>query len=172
MTFTTEDSAEPLIGWVVDCAVYVDGERLHGEFGCADALAEVRRRRHGFVWVGLYEPDKEQMKGIADTFGLHELAVADAVHAHQRPKLDRYGDALFMVFKTVRYVEHESPTTANEIVESSDLMAFLGKDFIVTVRHGCDSGQGDPAADPPTCARSLPGRRSSRCRPWWPVCTG
>lgn len=143
MTSTTEDSAEPLIGWVVDCAVYVDGERLPGEYGCADAITEVRRRRDGFVWIGLYEPDREQMQGIAGTFGLHELAVEDAVHAHQRPKLDRYGDALFMVFKTVRYVEHESPTTANEIVESGDLMAFLGKDFIVTVRHGDHSGLGE-----------------------------
>jgi magnesium transporter len=80
---------------------------------------------------------------VADTFGLHELAVEDAVHAHQRPKLDRYEDMLFMVVKTVRYVEHESPTTANEIVESGEIMAFLCEDFIVTVRHGDHSGLGE-----------------------------
>ncbi|HEY0448505.1 magnesium and cobalt transport protein CorA [Actinophytocola sp.] len=125
---------------VIDCAVYVNGERLPGHFSHADAVAEVRRRRDGFVWIGLYEPDEGQIQGIADTFGLHELAVEDAVTAHQRPKLDRYEETLFMVLKTVRYIAHESPTTANEIVETGEIMAFLGKDFIVTVRHGRHSG--------------------------------
>jgi magnesium transporter len=107
--------------------------------GCGDyveALAAVRARGEGFVWVGLYEPDFTQVRAVADTFGLHELAVEDVVHAHQRPKLERYGHTLFMVLKTVRYVEHESPTTTNEIVETGEIMAFLGEDFIVTVRHG------------------------------------
>jgi magnesium transporter len=121
---------------VVDCAVYVDGTRLPDTENYTDAIAEVRHRREGFVWIGLLEPDAEQLQGVAETFGLHELAVEDAVCAHQRPKLDRYEDSLFMVLKTVTYVEHESPTTANEIVESGEIMAFLGKDFIVTVRHG------------------------------------
>jgi magnesium transporter len=122
---------------VVDCAVYVDGHRLPGDWSYGDAIVEVRRRRgEGFVWIGLLEPDLEQLQGLAETFGLHELAVEDAVCAHQRPKLDRYDDSLFMVLKTVRHVENESPTTANEIVESGEIMAFLGKDFIVTVRHG------------------------------------
>jgi magnesium transporter len=130
----------PLSAYVVDCAVYVDGERLSGRWSHAEAIAEVRRRGSGFVWIGLHEPDAEQIQGVAETFGLHELAVEDAVHAHQRPKLDRYEDTLFMVLKTVRYVEHESPSTANEIVETGQLMAFLGKDFIITVRHGNHSG--------------------------------
>lgn len=133
----------PTSSWIVDCALYVDGERLPGYRGHAEAMAEVRRRGEGFVWIGLYEPDAEQIQGIADTFGLHELAVEDAVHAHQRPKLDHYQDMLFMVFKTVRYVEHESPTTANEIVESGEIMAFIGTDFAVTVRHGDHSGLGE-----------------------------
>jgi magnesium transporter len=121
---------------VIDCAVYVDGQRLPGSWSHADAVAEVRKRRDGFVWIGLLEPDEQQIQGVADTFGLHELAVEDAVTAHQRPKLDRYEETMFMVLKTVRYVEHESPTTANEIVETGEIMAFLGKNFIVTVRHG------------------------------------
>lgn len=121
---------------VIDCAVYVDGQRLPGHWTHSEAVAEVRRRREGFVWIGLFEPDEEQIQGVADTFGLHELAVEDAVQAHQRPKLDRYEETLFMVLKTVRYIEHESPTTANEIVETGEIMAFIGKDFIVTVRHG------------------------------------
>ncbi|OLF16426.1 magnesium/cobalt transporter CorA [Actinophytocola xanthii] len=125
---------------VIDCAVYVDGTRLPGRFSHIEAIAEVRRRRDGFVWIGLFEPDEEQIQGIAETFGLHELAVEDAVTAHQRPKVDRYDDTLFMVLKTVRYIAHESPTTANEIVETGEIMAFLGKSFIVTVRHGQHSG--------------------------------
>src|SRR5882762_8254149 len=126
----------PLSAYVVDCAVYVDGKRLDGRFSHVDAINEVRDRGDGFVWIGLFEPDEEQIQGIAETFGLHELAVEDAVCAHQRPKLERYDETLFMVLKTVRYIEHESPTTANEIVETGEIMAFVGKDFVVTVRHG------------------------------------
>jgi magnesium transporter len=69
-------------------------------------------------------------------FGLHELAVEDAVNAHQRPKLERYDDTLFMVLKTVCYVGHAQPTTANEIVETGEIMVFVGTDFVITVRHG------------------------------------
>ena len=130
----------PLSAYVVDCGVYVDGARLPGRWTHTEAVAEVRRRGEGFVWIGLHEPDERQIQGVAETFGLHELAVEDAVQAHQRPKLERYGENLFMVLKTVRYVEHESPTTANEIVESGEIMVFLGRDYVVTVRHGKHSG--------------------------------
>ena len=129
----------PLSAYVVDCAVYVDGERLPGRFTHDRALAEVRRRDAGFVWIGLHEPDADQITGIADVFGLHELAVEDAVHAHQRPKLERYDDTLFMVLKTVRYCGPE----AQEVVETGELMAFLGRDFVITVRHGDHSGLHD-----------------------------
>ncbi len=152
---------------VIDCAVYVDGERLPGVWSHADAVAEVRKRRDGFVWIGLFEPDEEQIQGVADTFGLHELAVEDAVTAHQRPKLDRYEETLFMVLKTVRYIEHESPTTANEIVETGEIMAFLGKNFIVTVRHGKHSGLGAAARGAGVRARPAAdraGRRAARDR--------
>ncbi|UVS77165.1 magnesium and cobalt transport protein CorA [Actinokineospora sp. UTMC 2448] len=130
----------PLSAYVVDCGVYVDGTRLPGRWTHTEAVAEVRSRGEGFVWIGLHEPDEHQIQGVAETFGLHELAVEDAVHAHQRPKLERYDENLFMVLKTLRYVEHESPTTANEIVESGEIMVFLGKDYVVTVRHGKHSG--------------------------------
>ncbi|ASR38948.1 magnesium transporter [Prauserella marina] len=130
----------PLSAYVVDCGMYIDGVRQQGERTPAEAISEVRKRGEGFVWIGLHQPDAEQIQDIADLFGLHELAVEDAVHAHQRPKLERYDDTLFMVFRTVRYVEHQSPTTANEIVESGELMAFLGTDFIITVRHGNHAG--------------------------------
>ena len=121
---------------MVACGIYVDGVEVPGQWSPGDAVAEVRERGTGFVWIGLFEPDEEQMRDTAEAFGLHPLAVEDAVHAHQRPKLENYGDNLFMVFKTVRYVEHESPTTANEIVESGEIMVFLGRDYVVTVRHG------------------------------------
>ena len=88
------------------------------------------------MWIGLHEPDEHQMQAVADVFGLHELAVEDAVHAHQRPKLERYDKTLFMVLKTVNYVEHESVAKAREIVETGEIMVFVGADFVVTVRHG------------------------------------
>jgi magnesium transporter len=130
----------PLSAYVVNCGIYRDGKRVPGRWTHAEAIAEVRKHDEGFVWIGLHEPDAEQITGIADTFGLHELAVEDAVQAHQRPKLERYDETLFMVLKTVRFVEHDSPDATNEIVETGELMAFLGKDFIVTVRHGNHSG--------------------------------
>src|SRR5262245_20838722 len=75
----------PLSAYIVDCAIYVDGERLSGRWSHDAAIEEVRRRGEGFVWIGLHEPTDEQINGIAETFGLHELAVEDAVNAHQRP---------------------------------------------------------------------------------------
>ncbi len=133
----------PLSAYVVDCAVYLDGERLPGRWTHEEAIAEVRERGEGFAWIGLHEPTEDQINGIAETYGLHELAVEDAVHAHNRPKLERYDETLFMVLKTVRYVGHSDPTAATEIVETGEVMAFLGRDFVVTVRHGRHSGLRD-----------------------------
>lgn len=156
----------PLSAYVVDCAVYVGGKRVPGRWTHIEAIKEVRKRHEGFVWIGLHEPDADQIQGIAETFGLHELAVEDALEAHQRPKLERYDDTLFLVVKTVRYVEHESPTTANEIVETGELMVFLGRDFVITVRHGNHLGwpgravswtttpSGCSSARPRSCTRS------------------
>ncbi|MBT0568457.1 magnesium and cobalt transport protein CorA [Williamsia sp. CHRR-6] len=121
---------------VVDCAVYVDGVRQSGRRGYAEALNEVRTSGQGFVWVGLHAPDDRQMEGVAETFELHELMVEDAVHAHQRPKLERYDDTQFIVLRTVNYVEHESLTAAKEVVETGEIMIFVGRDFVITVRHG------------------------------------
>ncbi|MFI9509272.1 magnesium and cobalt transport protein CorA [Nocardia sp. NPDC052566] len=120
---------------IVDCGVYVDGRRLPGRFTHKDALAEVRNRGAGFVWVGLHDPDEGQMTDIADTFGLHALAVEDAVKAHQRPKLERYDDTLVLVMRTVAYLEHELHSVS-EIVETGEIMVFTAPEFVVTVRHG------------------------------------
>ncbi|QYX77674.1 magnesium and cobalt transport protein CorA [Streptomyces akebiae] len=125
---------------VVDCAVYRDGARVSFERNLTphEAIRQVRRDG-GFVWIGLHEPSEAEFSGIAAEFGLHPLAVEDAVHAHQRPKLERYDDTLFTVFKTIHYVEHDELTATSEVVESGEVMCFTGRDFFITVRHG---GQG------------------------------
>ncbi|MBK3583875.1 magnesium and cobalt transport protein CorA [Streptomyces microflavus] len=125
---------------VVDCAVYRDGSRLEGTTAPTphEAMLQVREEG-GFAWIGLHEPTEEEFAGIAREFGLHPLAVEDAVHAHQRPKLERYDDTLFTVFKTIHYVEHAELTATSEVVETGEVMCFTGRDFVITVRHG---GQG------------------------------
>ncbi len=134
----------PVARAMVDCGVYADGKRLPGKYTHAAALAKVheleRAGTEAFVWIGLHEPDEHQMQAVADVFCLHELTVEDAVHAHQRPKLERYDDTLFLVLKTVNYVEHLSVALAREIVETGEIMVFVGRDFVVTVRHGEHSG--------------------------------
>lgn len=119
--------------------MYVEGLRLPGHFTPSAALGEVRARGEGFVWLGLRDPDAAYMSGIAKTFGLHPLAVEDAVKAHQRPKLDRYDDTLVTVMRSVAYVEHELHSVS-EIVETGEILIFTGPDFTVAVRHGEHSG--------------------------------
>jgi magnesium transporter len=137
----------PVSGAMVDCGVYVDGVRLPGAYSHADARAKVQEIQQTgqdtFVWIGLHEPDEHQMQDVAEVFGLHPLAVEDAVHAHQRPKLERYDDNLFLVLKTVNYVPHDSVFLAREIVETGEIMIFVGRDFVVTVRHGEHGGLAD-----------------------------
>lgn len=119
---------------VVDCAVYVDGERLPGRYSPASALTAAHEHG-GFVWLGLHDPDDTQMAEIAETFGLHALAVEDAVQAHQRPKLERYDRTVVMVMRTVAYREHELHSVS-EIVETGELLIFIATDFVIAVRHG------------------------------------
>jgi magnesium transporter len=126
---------------VVDCAVYVDGVR-QGPVAPEDAL-EQARARGGFVWLGMYEPPEEELSAISAQYGLHPLAVEDAVYAHQRPKLEHYDEALFMVLKTARYVEHEQLTATSEVVDTGEVMVFLGANYVITVRHGEHSGLTD-----------------------------
>ena len=129
---------------LIDCGVYVEGHRLSGKYTYAAALSRVREielaEHEAFVWIGLHEPDESQMQDVAEVFGLHPLAVEDAVVAHQRPKLERYDETLFLVLKTVNYVAHESVVLAREIVETGEVMVFVGKDFVITVRHGEHGG--------------------------------
>ncbi|WP_328719561.1 magnesium and cobalt transport protein CorA [Streptomyces sp. NBC_00247] len=125
---------------VVDCAVYRDGRRMEASACQTPHEAMLRvREGGGFAWIGLHEPTEAEFAVIAREFGLHPLAVEDAVHAHQRPKLERYDDTLFTVFKTIHYVEHAELTATSEVVETGEVMCFTGRDFVITVRHG---GQG------------------------------
>lgn len=137
----------PLSRALVDCGVYVDGVRLPGVYTAADAQAKVRELtetgQDAFVWIGLHEPDENQMQDVAEVFGLHPLAAEDAVHAHQRPKLERYDETLFLVLKTVNYVPHESVVLAREVVETGEVMIFVGSRFVITVRHGEHGGLAD-----------------------------
>jgi magnesium transporter len=128
---------------VVDCAVYAEGRRLPGDWSYELALERVRRAGTGFVWIGTHEPDEVELAGLAGRFDLHPLAVEDAIQAHQRPKLERYDDMLFVVLKTVRYVRSDQPTDDSEIVETGEIMVFLGRDFVITVRHGEHGGLHD-----------------------------
>ena len=129
---------------LIDCGVYVEGHRLSGKYTYAAALSRVREielaGHEAFVWIGLHEPDQRQMQDVAEVFGLHPLAVEDAVLAHQRPKLERYDETLFLVLKTVNYVPHESVVLAREIVETGEVMVFVGADFVITIRHGGHGG--------------------------------
>src|SRR5690242_1336446 len=82
---------------VVDCGLYVDGQREPGEFSPDEALREACERDNAFVWLGLHEPSEGEMTDIAHTYGLHELSVEDAVKAEQRPKLEQFGAVQFLV---------------------------------------------------------------------------
>ncbi len=121
---------------IVDCAVYGDGRRLDRSRAVEGLRAEAAGIG-GFAWVGLVSPTAEEFEAVALEFDLHELAAEDAVRAHQRPKLEVYGDTLFLVVKTVRYLGHE------EVVDVGEVMAFVGDDFVITVRHGEAGGLGD-----------------------------
>ena len=123
---------------VVDCAVYVDGRR-QAPVPPDEALAAAEAQG-GYVWLGLYEPTEAELSAIGDRYGLHPLAVEDAVYAHQRPKLEHYDDALFMVLKTATYVEHERLTATSEVVDTGEVMVFLGRNYVITVRHGSHTG--------------------------------
>jgi len=121
---------------MVDCALYIKGCRRPGTCPPADAIAEAHRNGAGFVWIGLHEPEESELTALAEHFDLHPLAVEDAATAHQRPKLDRYDDMLFTVLKTVRHVHPDEPNGDVEVVETGEIMVFLGRDYIITVRHG------------------------------------
>jgi len=121
---------------IVDCAVYEGGHRRDGELRLEDAF-EAAHQDGAFVWIGLYEPSERELDSVRREFDLHELAVEDAVKAHQRPKLEVYDDTLLLVLKPVRY--HDG----SEAIETGEILLFVGDGFIVSVRHGEASSLGD-----------------------------
>jgi magnesium transporter len=113
---------------IVDRAIYRDGKRTPAP-DTLSALNRACRNGEGIAWIGLYRPDAAEFATIAREFDLHELAVEDAVRAHQRPKLERYGDTLFLVLRPARYIDE------TETVEFGEVHVFAGPQFVITVRH-------------------------------------
>ncbi|MFJ3598332.1 magnesium/cobalt transporter CorA [Streptomyces sp. NPDC090126] len=115
---------------IVDCAIYRDGRRIERPEDFSEALDEARDALDAFLWIGLHEPTEAEFDRVRDEFGLHPLAVEDALRAHQRPKLEVYDDSLFVVLKPIVY------EPASDTVSTDELMVFVGDSFVVTVRHG------------------------------------
>ncbi|HYM53464.1 MAG TPA: magnesium and cobalt transport protein CorA [Candidatus Dormibacteraeota bacterium] len=114
---------------VVDAGIYRDGKRIASPSTVAEAARQLRDDPDIMAWIGLLRPAEAQLLAVAEEFGLHELAVEDAIVAHQRPKLERYGDTLFVVLRPARYLDDV------EEVEFGELHLFVGSNFVLTVRH-------------------------------------
>ncbi|QGW25048.1 MULTISPECIES: magnesium and cobalt transport protein CorA [unclassified Dietzia] len=145
---TPSGPAVPAERAVVGCGVYVDGVREQGHVTHRTAIERVRETGRGFVWIGLHDPDRHQMDTVASAFGLHELIAEDATSGRQRPKLEAYDDTVVLTMSTVEYLEHRSVADATDggevtgifdttdIVSTGEIMVILGRDFVITVRHG------------------------------------
>ncbi|MGH7897689.1 MAG: magnesium/cobalt transporter CorA [Candidatus Binatia bacterium] len=121
---------------VVNCVTYAGGRRLY-EVKLAD-VSEVLKQPEGFVWIGLVEPSEQELRQVQEEFGLHDLAIEDAHRAHQRPKMEEYGDSLFVVLRTVQ--QQDGDLTFGET------HVFVGARYIVTVRHGASLSYGEVRA--------------------------
>ncbi|WP_119461763.1 magnesium/cobalt transporter CorA [Rhodospirillaceae bacterium SYSU D60014] len=111
---------------VIDCAAYKDGRRIASPE--LDQIGEIVRSAEHFVWVGLHEPDADLLRKVQAQFGLHDLAIEDAHRAHQRPKIEVYGDSLFVVMRTAQLVDGK--------ILFGETHIFVGRNYVVTVRHG------------------------------------
>ena len=114
---------------IVDRAIYRDGKRVAAPQDVAE-MAAACRNGDGIAWIGLYRPTHEEFADVTREFALHELAVEDAVGAHQRAKLEHYGETLFCVLHPARYIDE------TETVEFGEVHVFAGPQFVITVRHG------------------------------------
>ncbi|WP_338673906.1 magnesium and cobalt transport protein CorA [Streptomyces sp. SCSIO 30461] len=117
-------------GSIVQAALYRDGRRVSSPDSLAETFRQLREEPRGMAWIGLHRPTESELLTLAEEFDLHELAVEDAMEAHQRPKLERYGETLFVVLRAARYLD------AQEEVDFGELHVFVGRDFVITVRHG------------------------------------
>ncbi len=114
---------------LVDSAIYARGHRVASPLTLPDTYRFLDEQDGGMAWIGLYRPDESELVSLAQEFDLHELAIEDAIQAHQRPKLERYGDTLFVVLRAARYLD------SVEEVEFGELHLFIGSDFVLSVRH-------------------------------------
>ncbi|QEO09168.1 magnesium/cobalt transporter CorA [Protaetiibacter larvae] len=113
---------------LIDNAIYRDGRRVQTPHTLEETF-ELNRAEGGMAWIGLYRPTDAELAAVAEEFSLHELAVEDASTGHQRAKLERYDDVLFVALRPARYID------SAEEVEFGELHVFVGPDFVVTVRH-------------------------------------
>jgi magnesium transporter len=122
------------MGAVINCAAYADGSRM-ANVQLTD-ISKLLRQQDKFVWIGLHEPDEDLLAEAQQQFGLHDLAIEDAHRAHQRPKLESYGDSLFIVLRTAQMEEGQGQVVFGET------HFFVGLNFMVTVRHGSSISYG------------------------------
>jgi magnesium transporter len=145
-----DDEQAPVVeersAWLVDCAVYAQGHRLPGDVDLRRAPA-VAERADGFVWLGVHDPSPADFAQVAEVFGLHELAVEEAVTTSHRPQIEHYGDVALFALRTTRYVEHPQLTETSEVVETGEVLIFLGARFVITVRHGAPGELSSVRAD-------------------------
>jgi magnesium transporter len=121
---------------IVDTALYENGQRQNGQIPLDQAF-DVACRPGAFVWIGLFEPSTDEFDAVAREFNLHELAVEDAIKAHQRPKIEQYEDVVLIVLKTARYDD------TTESIEIGEILLFAGESFVISVRHGHGTGLTD-----------------------------
>jgi magnesium transporter len=110
---------------VINCVAYASGRR-RADVDLAEACPA--DTSGDFLWVGLHEPSEELLRTVQKRFGLHDLAVEDAFNAHQRPKLEIYGDSIFVALRTAQLIDHK--------VQFGETHIFAGRGYVVTVRHG------------------------------------
>jgi magnesium transporter len=115
------------LAMIVDSTIYVDGHRDGSS--PLEEIQEACREKGGFAWIDLYQPTRKEFDSVAGELGLHQLAVQEGLKVHQRPKIERYGETLFVVLKAARYVEEK------ETVEFGEVHAFVGSDFVITIRY-------------------------------------
>lgn len=132
----TRNIPVPLERQIDFCRVFVDGKRQPGNVRMMHALEVVERYENAFVWLSLKEPSTEQMEKIAEIFDIEDLVVDDVVDAHQRPKIERHDEQLFMVVRSVSYRDDEEVVDAREIISTGEVQMIVSEKFAITIRHG------------------------------------
>ena len=130
---------------VVAASVYVDGRRVANI--SIDEASSWRSKPGHVVWIGLYEPDLALLTGVQKQFDLHDLAIEDANNAHQRPKIEQYGEALFIVARTAQLIDGR--------IAFGETHLFVGEGYLVSVRHGASTSYAGVRERCESCPRAL-----------------